>query len=93
MPMTRTLAVVDESKHLRGHDQKEIRRDRHSASPTSHCVASHTIKKEGAGGKFTWGDILESESPQVTQKRDPNYVSSDENDISEYLSTFVKDRN
>ena len=65
--------------HMRGHDLREIRKDRHSASQTSHCVASHAIKKHGCGGKFTWGSYLDNEGPSVIDKKDPNYDTDEAN--------------
>ena len=69
-----TIAPKEETpKHMKGHDLREIRKDRHSASPTSHCVASHSIKKDGGGGKYTWGSSIDQEGPTVLDERDPNY--------------------
>ena len=64
---------VPSPKHISGHELREIRRDRHSASPKSHCVASHAIKKGGGGGKYTWGATLDCEGPSVVDELDPNY--------------------
>ena len=71
--------------HLRGHDLKEFRKDRHSCSPTSHCVANHAIKKEGSGGKFTWGGVLEEPGPVAFDLKDPNY-DSDQEDFEESVA-------
>ena len=68
---------VPSPKHITGHELREIRRDRHSASPKSHCVASHTIKKGGAGGKYTWGSALDQEGPTVIDELDPNYLEDE----------------
>ncbi|MES1920129.1 hypothetical protein MHBO_001844 [Bonamia ostreae] len=38
-------------------------------------------KKDGAGGKFTWGDIMDdTAAPIAIDKNDPNYDSQEEND-------------
>lgn len=52
--------------------------DRHSGSPTSHCNANHAMKKAGAGGKYTWGAILEEPGPLSIDHQDPNYDSTEE---------------
>jgi hypothetical protein len=39
------------------------------------------VKKGGAGGKYTWGDLLagaEAPAPPVLDHNDPNYGSSDD---------------
>ena len=71
--MTVTTTKVPSPKHISGHELREIRRDRHSASPKSHCVASHSVKKGGGGGKYTWGTTLDHEGPTAIDKQDPNY--------------------
>ncbi len=69
---------VPSPKHMSGHDLREIRKDRHSASPKSHCVAEHALKKGGAGGKYTWGSPLDYEGPEAIDKMDPNYQPPEE---------------
>ncbi len=54
-------------------DIKELRKDRHSASPKSHCDPDHSVKKEGLGGKYTWGGLLDPPGPSVIDKKDPNF--------------------
>ena len=95
--MAITPSNVPSPKHITGHQLREIRKDRHSASPTSHCVASHTIKKGGGGGKYTWGSALDYEAPAVTDPRDPDYEEINESqserqyssDVSETLKPFT----
>ena len=64
--------------HVRGHDVKEVRLDRHSASPKAHCSPNHSIKKEGLGGKFTWGGPLDPVGPAALDENDPNFVVEEE---------------
>jgi hypothetical protein len=79
MPDTPAPAPVHEP-HIRGHDAREIRQDRHSASPKSHCNPNSSQKKSGGGGKYTWGSVLDSsEGPFFVDKNDPNFVSDEEN--------------
>ena len=43
--------------------------------------AAARVKKGGAGGKYTWGDLLagaEAPAPPVLDMNDPNYGSSDD---------------
>ena len=76
--MTVSSKPTTSPQHMRGHDLREIRKDRHSASPKSHCVADHAIKKEGRGGKYTWGSNLDTEGPASIDKGDPNYIEEDQ---------------
>ena len=64
--------------HIRGHVVKEVRLDRHSASPKAHCDANHSMKKEGSGGKYTWGGILDPVGPAALDEKDPNFVEEEE---------------
>jgi hypothetical protein len=59
--------------HLRGHDLKELRMDRHSMSPKAHCSPNHSIKKDGLGGKYTWGGPLDPVGPAALDEKDPNF--------------------
>merc|ERR1712008_246584 len=52
------------------------RKERHSCDPKS-SVKGHP-KKEGAGGKFTFGKIGDEGGPQVLDSGDPNYDSEAE---------------
>lgn len=47
---------------------KDERLDRHSGSGRLGLP-----KKQGAGGKYVWGDIMISEGPAVLDEGDPNY--------------------
>ena len=64
--------------HVRGHEAKEVRLDRHSSSPKAHCSANHSIKKEGSGGKYTWGGAMDPVGPAVLDKNDPNFVEDEQ---------------
>ena len=64
----------NKSLHVRGHDLKERRQDRHSSSPKAHCDPNHSMKKEGLGGKYTWGGILDPVGPAALDEKDPNFV-------------------
>ena len=94
MPIT--PSNIPSPKHITGHQLREIRKDRHSASPTSHCVASHALKKGGGGGKYTWGSALDYEAPAVTDPRDPDFEDINESqsdrpytsDVSETFKLF-----
>jgi len=78
-----TIAPKEPSaNHITGHELREIRKDRHSASPKSHCVASHAMKKDGGGGKYAWGSTLDTEGPAVIDKNDPNYVEEEPSESS-----------
>ena len=68
----------ESTKPVRGQENKELRMDRHSASPKSHCDPNHSMKKEGAGGKFTWGGLLDPVGPVDLDKHDPNFVEDQE---------------
>ncbi len=68
----------EKTPHVRGHEAKELRLDRHSASPKAHCDANHSMKKEGLGGKFTWGGLLDPIGPAALDKKDPNFEEEEE---------------
>eukprot|EP01098_Paradermamoeba_levis_P009426 TRINITY_DN3921_c0_g1_i3.p1 TRINITY_DN3921_c0_g1~~TRINITY_DN3921_c0_g1_i3.p1 ORF type:complete len:383 (+),score=125.68 TRINITY_DN3921_c0_g1_i3:167-1315(+) len=67
--------------------KKEVRLDRHSATGMSGAT-----KKDGAGGKHTWGkpgDEYKFQDKAALDRNDPNYDSSEEVDVVPRVSRKV----
>lgn len=58
----------------------DVRKERHSGDPKSSATGTGAgaPKKDGAGGKGTWGKPGDEDGPAVLDKNDPNYDSDDE---------------
>ena len=68
----------NKTPHIRGHETKEVRLDRHSSTPKAHCDPDHSLKKDGLGGKYTWGGPMDPVGPVALDKKDPNYSEEED---------------
>ncbi|EER02559.1 hypothetical protein Pmar_PMAR005900 [Perkinsus marinus ATCC 50983] len=61
-----------------GYGKSDARKERHSGNPKSSVNADAAQKKDGAGGKYTWGTAGDPPADAAMDKGDPNYDSEEE---------------
>ncbi|KAF4656378.1 hypothetical protein FOL47_009022 [Perkinsus chesapeaki] len=70
-----------------GYGESDARKERHSGNPNSSVNADAAQKKQGGGGKYTWGKPTDPPADAALDKGDPNYDSEEEQNKQESKSS------